>query len=272
VAFEVGVGARVCEVPVRPDLGPVAGAELDGGTGRHTVDALEHRPRAHQSGQSEHLVQADEVDAARHRGVLQHGLDLGAEDQLAALVSVEQRRDTEVVAGADEELLAVVVEHDRELPVETADEVAAELLVEVRDHLGVAARAQGVAPVDEEVTQFAVVVDLAGGHGDDLPALVVHRLVAGPEVVDRQPGERERHGFVDVETGGVRSPVSDRRAHGVERLARRPGVVSWPDEARESTHRQHPFEIDVLVPSYAKVSPGTAGWPPGETEAAYITS
>ncbi len=174
--------------------------------------------------------------------MLQHGLDLGAEDQLAALVGVEQRRDAEVVAGADEELLAVVVEHHRELPVESADEVAAELLVQVRDHLGVAARAQGVAPADEEVTQFAVVVDLAGRHGDDLPALVVHRLVAGPEVVDRQPGERERHPVVDMESGGVRPPVLDGRAHGVECCARRPGIVSWPDEARESTHRQHPFQ------------------------------
>ena len=77
------------------------------------------------------------------------------------------------------------------MPRRRSGEALAVLLVEVDEHLGVAARREAVPGALELVPQLAVVVDLAVLDDGDPAVLVGDRLVAGREVDDREPPGRE---------------------------------------------------------------------------------
>src|SRR5438552_14050604 len=80
-----------------------------------------------------------------------------------------------------------VPDRHREHPAQAGCERLAVLLVQVEQHLGVAARAESMAGPLELAPQLAVVVDLAVLDDVNRPVLVPDRLVAGLEVDDREP-------------------------------------------------------------------------------------
>ena len=108
------------------------------------------------------------------------------------------------------------------------------LLVEVDEHLGVAARREAVPGALELVPQLAVVVELAVLDDGDPAVLVRDRLVAGREVDDREPPGGEAHRAFDEGPIGVGPAVDERRAH-----RREPGGVDGAAGRRDSADPAH---------------------------------
>ena len=79
------------------------------------------------------------------------------------------------------------------------------VLVEVDEDLGVALRAERVAPGLEPAPEGGEVVDLAVEDGPDRAVLVRERLMPAGQVDDRQPAEPERGVVVAVGPGVVRA-------------------------------------------------------------------
>ncbi len=141
-----------------------------------------------------------------------------------------------------------VPDREREHPAQIAHAVGAVLLEVVDDRLGVAAGLEAVALPLQRRPQRREVVDLAVERDDDRAVLVLHRLVAGDEIDDRQPAVAERDllrgpvgvaaAFAAPFTRAVGTAVRDLRQHAPEpaRL-RRPVDV---DEARDAAHRLAP--------------------------------
>ena len=92
------------------------------------------------------------------------------------------------------------------------------LLVEVRDHLGVALGREAVAARAQLVAQLAEVVDLAVEHDDDRAVLVGDRLIAGDEVDDSQPLDAETDAVVEKHAPRVRPAMLERGAHPLQQL------------------------------------------------------
>ena len=84
------------------------------------------------------------VDLARDLAVLQQRAHLRREGQRSVVERVEQRLLADAVARQQQLLAAPVPEREREHAVQVLDAGGAVLLVEVRDHLGVALRREVV--------------------------------------------------------------------------------------------------------------------------------
>jgi hypothetical protein len=87
------------------------------------------------------------------------------------------------------------------------------VLVEMREHFGVAAAGELVTARPEVLAQRVVVVDLAVLGAPDAAALVRERLVAALDVDDRQPAGAERAAGVDDEPGVVGAAIFDQLRH-----------------------------------------------------------
>ena len=70
----------------------------------------------------EQQVEGVRVEGRLDLRVREHGLDLGAEDQLPSVPAIEQRLDPHRVAGQEEPPPGRVVEGEGEHPVEPLDE------------------------------------------------------------------------------------------------------------------------------------------------------
>ena len=135
-----------------------------------------------------------EVELARHSRHLEHGLQLARERDVDVAVlrqRVVQRLHPEPVAREQQPLPLRVPEREREHPAEVLDAVVAVLLVEVHDHLGVAARGEPVALRLELGAQRAKVVDLPVEDDLDGAVLALLRLMPAGNVDDREPLMRE---------------------------------------------------------------------------------
>ena len=100
----------------------------------------EDRQRPRDRVEGEKRLERVEVDlAARKRA------QLGGERELVAVVAVVERLDPEAVAGEHEPAALGVPEREGEHAAQPLHEALAVLLVEVDEHLGVAARAEAVA-------------------------------------------------------------------------------------------------------------------------------
>ena len=112
-----------------------------------------------------------------------------------------------------------VPERDREDAVQLLHERLAVLLVEVGQHLAVAARVHPVAPLLEPLAQLAVVVDLAVEDRHDVARLVEERLLAVLGIDDREAPHSEAHVRVEVLALAVRPAVRHPRHHRAHQVA-----------------------------------------------------
>ena len=101
------------------------------------------------------------------------------------------------------------------------------LLVEVRQHLGVAAAAEDVAAPAQLLAQGVVVVDLAVLRRPDAAVLVGEGLVAALHVDDREAARAERAALTGHVAGVVRAAVArSRRSSSAGRRLGRAGALA----------------------------------------------
>ena len=153
----------------------------------------------------------------------------------------EQRLLAEAVARQQQAAAALVPEGEREHAVERVHELRAVLLVEVDEHLGVRAAAEGVPALLEQVAQLAVVVDLAVQRRPHVARLVGERLVAAGDVdhAEAPRAERDASPRVLVDAFVVGAAMRLRRVHRAHRSRPVvPGRAADPAHATESKHRQ----------------------------------
>src|SRR4051812_44670786 len=96
------------------------------------------------------------------------------------------------------------------------DAACAEILVQVHDDLGIAARAERVAALLELRAKLLVVIDFAVQDDDDRPVFVEKRLISRFEVDNPQPLNSEADTVVDENAARIGAAMFDRRAHPLE--------------------------------------------------------
>ena len=197
--------------------------------GRKLAALPEDRQRRRDRVEGEERLERVEVDlAARERS------QLGREFEATVGLAHVERLDPEAVARKHEPPPAPVPERDREHPAQPAREVVAVLLVQVDEHLGVAAGAEAMTGRLELSPQLPVVVDLPVLDDVDGAVLVRDRLVAALEVDDREPAGREADTALDERPVGVGAAVDKRGAH-----LREPRGVDGAARGRDSADPAH---------------------------------
>ncbi len=149
---------------------------------------------------------------------------------------VEQRLLAEPVANEHEPFEPPVPERDREHAFEVLGKREPPFFVGVRDQRRIACAADLVACCEELTTELVEVVELAVEDGDDLAALVAHRLVACLQVDHREAAVAEHAAPKRLDGAVVGAAVYDRRVHGFDqpRVGRVPAKKSAdPAHARE---------------------------------------
>jgi hypothetical protein len=168
-----------------------------------------------------------------------HRLQLRAEHHQTVLLSVVERLDAEPVARQETDAAAAVPDGDSVLAAQPPAQLGPVLLPQVRQHLCVAARPEGVAGAVQLPTQVFVVVDLAVLGAPDGARLVRHRLVAPVHVHDAEAARSERDAVVEHEPGVVGAAMADRIGHALEHLRPERGSIRSVDreDSGDSAHR-----------------------------------
>jgi hypothetical protein len=138
------------------------------------------------------------------------------------------------VAGEHEAVGARVPDREAEHALELVHEVGSVLLVEVRQHLGVAAGAEAVPARREAIAQCPVVVDLAVADRDHVAGLVGERLRASGDVDDRETPAAERGVADGARSVAVGSTMGERSAH--RRRHRVPSRRQRADHSVDAAH------------------------------------
>jgi hypothetical protein len=135
-----------------------------------------------------------------------------------------------MVAREHQLVVLLIVDRDREHPVEPLEDAWSELLVPMDHHLGVCRRGEPMSHRLQRGTQFTEIVDLAVEHHDEVTLLVRDRLITAIDVADPQPLTRELDAFCGVASGCLRTAVGLHLAHPGERH-------SAPECATDSAHQ-----------------------------------
>ena len=197
--------------------------------GLELAHLAEDRQRPGNGVEGEERVERVEVDlAARQRP------QLGGELDLAADVAVVERLDPVRVAREHEPAALRVPERDGEHAAQPLGEALAVLLVQVDEHLGVAARREPMPGPLELEAELAVVVELAVLDDRDPAVLVRDRLVARREVDDREAPGSEPDAALDVRAVRVRPALDEGCAH-----RREPAGVDGAAGGRDSADPAH---------------------------------
>ena len=111
--------------------------------------------------------------------MIQKRLDLAGKQQRAVgAAAVVERLYAEHIPGAEKHLRPAVPQRKGEHSPQPGEQLAAPLLPPVQQHLGVGAGGKGVAQGCQLGGQFAIVVDFAVEHDDEIFILAVQRLCA----------------------------------------------------------------------------------------------
>ena len=202
-------------------LDPGVGAGLPGQqvAGGQLASGAEDRQRGGDRVERQEGVERVQVDLPGKARVAQQRLELRGEGQRAGVRPPVQRLDPVRVPGQHQPAAGGVPHGDREHASQPLDEARAPLLVEVDQHLRVAAGDEPVAAGEQLLAQLAVVVDLPVLDHVDRAVLVGDRLVAARHVDDRQPPRGQAHRARDHRALVVGAAVDQRRVH---RLKQRP--------------------------------------------------
>src|SRR5262245_371312 len=103
-----------------------------------------------------------------------------------------QRLFADTVARQEEPALAPIPDREGEHPAEPFDALFAFVLVKMDDGFGVTARAQLVAPRDQQTAKFAVVVYFAVEDDPDRTVFVRDRLAPRGQIDNREPAHAHR--------------------------------------------------------------------------------
>ncbi len=170
-----------------------------------------------------HIAQAEEIPhrLGIDRGLgLQHrqdGLDLAGEHDAVGTRPVIERLDPGLVAGQHQFVVAGVVDRHREHAVQPGEGGGAQRVIEVEDHLGVAARPELVAAPDQFLAQRDVIVDFAAEHDGD--AIVgVHRLLAAGQVDDAEPAHAQPDIGGDMKAAVIGAAMEDGVVHPAQQM------------------------------------------------------
>ena len=169
----------------------------------------------------EHLGDHALVGPARHGGVFEDGLGLGAPPEMMSIEMVVEGLDPERITGAHEPSRGPVPDRHREIPDELAREVLAPAFIGAKDQLGVVLGAGGQAPGHERIPERSPVVDATVQSRHELHGRMAPRLDLAPRLGSRPEGLM---------------------AHGDR--SRRPCVLSIASAVRE--RGQHPLEDEGL--------------------------
>ncbi len=165
-------------------------------------------------------------------------------------LAVEQRLLAEAVAAEHELAAARVPERDGKHAVELREALDAELDVAAQDDFAVRLRAEHVAAGLQLRTQLAVVVDLAVEDEMDLAGFVLHRLMAGRQVNDRQASHADQRLIVAIVACIVGAAMPDRVVHSMDDGVRRQHAASCRDDADDAAHHG--------APGWTATSPSTS--------------
>src|SRR5262249_40037763 len=138
------------------------------------------------------------------------------------------------IAREHEAAASRVPHGEREHPVEQVYEVRSVLLIEVREHLRVAARSEAMTERFEIAAQRGVVVDLAVADGERRPVLVLMRLSPAEDVDDREAPTPEPPPPFDPMAVAVGTAMDEGGTHASQR--RRLGPSVGLEEAVDATH------------------------------------
>ena len=206
---EIGL---VLDFPVAPH-DDVAVADEQVVARQQLLDAPEERLAVQHELEGEVVLQALGVGLDR-REERQQRLGLGGQEQQAVDLRVVEGLDAEAVARAEERLLLLVPEGEREHAAQLLQAVHAPAPVRAQDHLGVRRRAEGA--LAEHLAHLDVVVDLAVVSQPGA-ITVGHGLIAAREIDDRQPPVPERHAAALAlpEAVAIGPAVCDQVVHGL---------------------------------------------------------
>src|SRR5262249_55511572 len=158
----------------------------------------------------------DGIGLAIHQPARQDRLRLRGKEQSGGRAGIVQGLLAHPVAGEHQPLRARVPQGEPEHALELVDEIEPALLVEMRDHLGVAARPEAMARALETLAQRAVVVDLPVADDQHVAALVRERLRAVLDVDDREAPAAESRPSLDARPIAVGTAVDQRATHPAE--------------------------------------------------------
>ena len=150
-------------------------APLEPLAGRKLLDAFDQRIGAGNVVEREVVIEALEIQAPLDFGMLEDGLELGAEIEVAAAAAKVERLDAHAVAGEQQAFLGGLPEGQREHAAEALEAGGVPLQQAAEDHFGVATGVETMAQRFKLPAQLGVIVDFAvedqhggaivGGHG-----------------------------------------------------------------------------------------------------------
>ena len=223
----LGGGRGIAPVALVPDL---AAADHEPLARHHLAHVAQRRHRAGHVADAEVGGDRLEVELVGDEAAGDHALQLGPEHDEPVDDRVVQRLDPQAVAREHAAARPGVPHRDGVLAVQALAQLRAVRLVEMRQDLGVAARAEAVAVGLQLAAQRVVVVDLAVLGAPHAALLVGQRLVAARDVDDAAAGgrrarRRRRARSPRRPARGARSPRSCAGAHGAP--AALPSVRRW---------------------------------------------
>ena len=185
-----------------------------------------------------------ELSATADPRVLEQGLELRGEHELAIRPRIEQRLLADPIAGQEQESPLLVPDREGEHAAKPPQASRPILLEGMDDDLGVAPGGEPVSVCLQLGAQLEEIVDLAVERHPDRAVLVAHRLPAAGQVDDAEPALAEADVALDVEPLVVGAAMREAGAKAIEDrlLDRTPLQVQDP---RNAAHRS-PLEENSL--------------------------
>ena len=169
-----------------------------------------------------------ELSATADPRVLEQGLELRGEHELAIRPRIEQRLLADPIAGQEQESPPLVPDREGEHAAKPPQASRPILLEGMDDDLGVAPGGEPVSVCLQLGAQLEEIVDLAVERHPDRAVLVAHRLPAAGQVDDAEPALAEGDVALDVEPLVVGAAMREAGAEGARGQAARPHVPSGP--------------------------------------------
>src|SRR5579862_8786183 len=161
---------------------------------------------------------------------------LRAEDDPLPSQGIAERLHAGAVARHEQALPAGVPDREREHTVQPSHHIDAVLLVEMDEHLGVAARGKAVAGELQLATQGVMVVNLAVEDDGNRAVLVGNRLVTPGNVDDAQTPHAQRYAWRNKIAIRIGTAMRYGIAHGADAA---PSVIRRQLDAGKSCYAAH---------------------------------
>ena len=181
-----------------------------------------HRLRRQTPRQFRHRSQRRHLGAEHEPPVVQHG--------------VIERLLAQPVARQEQFPPRAVPQREGEHAVELGQAVRPPLLPGMDDRLGVAMRAEHVPGGFQPRAQGLEIVDHAVEDDRNGAVLVVHRLLPGAWIDDRQPAVAERHPWFLMEAVTIRPAMRNRRSHPPQQSTIHRPLSGQIEDTRDSAH------------------------------------